>query len=155
MRRKFKNASNLYSYLHSSGVLEAGDQKKIDLAREEYWKNYRKLWAKSKRKSSKSISISLNFKEYKIIMLGAKEHGITCTQYIRGSVLAYTQKTWIGLKNPAVNKIIELLSLTYTSIQNLEDDDLITTNLADTLTQLIQSQEKEITEALLNLHKQE
>lgn len=59
-RRRLNTKSNLCSYLRSSGVLENGTSEDIQKVKNDYWKEYKRIWRKNNRKSGKEITITFS-----------------------------------------------------------------------------------------------
>jgi uncharacterized protein (DUF1778 family) len=150
MKRKLKVSSGLYSYLHASGVLNTGNENAIALARKEYWRNYKKVWRKEKRKKEKEITISLNTEELKVITQSAKIHQRNVTAFIKESAFAYINKRYIVPSQETVHSIRQLLAMLYNQIEQLLDENKLQSELGNELKQKITELERFILPVLFN-----
>ena len=119
MKRRIKKGSGVYSYLLSKGVLENGTKGEIQKAKQEYWREYKAKWRKAKRKEAKEFCISLNQAELRLFTHEAKRHKMSCTEFIKQTSLAYTQKRYVVPNSLEVRKIAQLLSMTHNLIQEV------------------------------------
>jgi uncharacterized protein (DUF1778 family) len=120
-----KNHTELYHFLERTGALATGDKKKIQEAKEIFWKDYRKTYSRNKRKEKRSLNISFTQKEFKLIAKAAESHTNT-TSYIRQAALGLAQGVNIYLSRREYNTFIELLTLTYTKLQFMENEEKLT-----------------------------
>lgn len=131
---------------------KTGIQSLIDKAKMEYRKEYKKKWKENRRTMDRSISVLFNSAEYSTLSHEAKQHGLKVAPFIRQSVLAYLNKTYLLVDPNKVNEICLLLKMMLLKIEDLIDND---SPLTPTL-QAIQNLEHEIRVQLnspLELHE--
>src|SRR5882724_11575645 len=119
MSRIKKKNIGVYAYLDSRGLLEKGTGKEIELAKKEYWRDYRKKYNKNKRQENRSFQILFNFKEAKIIARQAKKYHCSAPGYIKQSALSEKQNIvdWV-----TVGEIRELIIGHHTTLINLIEE---------------------------------
>jgi uncharacterized protein (DUF1778 family) len=144
-RRKYHTA--LYQYLDRTGALATEDKKKIQEAKEMFWKDYRKTYSRNMRKEKRSLNISFTQKEFKLISKAAESHP-NITSYIRQAALTLVQGTDIYLSRREYNTLIELLTLTYTKLRFVEQEEKLTHAQAKDLFESISRQEEWIKQKL-------
>jgi uncharacterized protein (DUF1778 family) len=142
------NHRNLYTFLEESGVLETGSDEDIELARKKYWREYKRKWARDKRKSKKQVTISLNAQEYKLILQSAKTYGRNTAQYVKDAVLAYGKKQYLIPDPMILNYIREAFTLNYNAIAQLEQEQTLSFETEHILISKLDSLERIITEKL-------
>jgi predicted HicB family RNase H-like nuclease len=142
--RKAKANSNLYTHLRKSGVLEHGNHEQIQSARKEYWKEYKRLWKKDRRKKEKEFTISFNSEEQKILTEAAKRHKISRTAFIKQATFAYINNSFVVPDSMEVKQIAQLLAMSYNSIQELFVEDKIDSQIGRVLFEKISDLEREI-----------
>lgn len=138
--KKPQDHITLYDYLDKIGVLQKGNQAEIDEARKTYWKDYRRKYSRSKRKDTKSYTVSFTFKESKIIESAAKGFH-SPTAFVKYATLAYTQSNQIGISPNAYESLVELLTLTYTHVQYFEDEEKLSQEQISYLYKSLETQE--------------
>lgn len=148
--KKKNNHRNLYKFLEESGLLETGSDEEIAEARKKYWREYKKLYARDKRKSKKQVTISLNPQEYKLISLSAKVYGRNMARYVKDAVLAYSNKQYLIPDPMLLNYIREALTLNYNAIAQLEEEQTLSFETEKILITKLDSLERIITEILKN-----
>src|SRR4051812_8742836 len=112
MKQGIKISGGLHQYLNASGVLNHGSSEQIILAKQNYWKEYRRKYIQEKRKEEKQFNVSFTQKEYSIVKKAAKGFN-SCTEFIKRSTLAAANGKGIG--DPStLNTLTELFTLTYT-----------------------------------------
>lgn len=125
INRKKNSKASIYYFLKSSGVLETGTHEQIQKVRAEYWRIYKRNWRINKRKTEKEFTISLTEEELKEINSESKRHRLSRTKFIKQACFAYINKSFIVPDSKAVKLIAQQLSITYNSIQELMEEDLI------------------------------
>jgi hypothetical protein len=120
-----KKKSEVYAYLQKIGVLETNDEVIITHAKRLYWKEYKKRFAKNKRRQFKATTVFMNKQEYKTIREVAARHKRSVTAYIKESSLCYAQQRFLVPDILAVHEIKEALQLHYVSIQRSFEDGLL------------------------------
>ncbi len=149
-RRRLNTKSNLCSYLRSSGVLENGTSEDIQKVKNDYWKEYKRIWKKNKRKSEKEITISFTQDEFKEISIESERHKLSRTKFIKQSCLAYINKRYLVPDEIDVKRISQLLSMTYNSIQEKFEEKLIDKSAGQEILNRIFKIEREILPVLQN-----
>lgn len=135
MKRRVEGRSSVYAFLHASGVLENGTHEEIQSARKAYWKEYKRKWRNEKRRKEKELTVSLDKIELNSLSLEARRHKISRTQFLKQAAFAYMNQSFIVPNTAEVNRIAQLLSMTYNSIQDLLENDAMSFNVGrDALT---------------------
>ncbi|MBL7821224.1 MAG: hypothetical protein JNL65_11465 [Saprospiraceae bacterium] len=144
MNRKLKTKTNIYAFLKSSGVLENGSHEDIQKVRKEYWSEYKRKWRKQKRKIEKELTIHFNPEELAVISLEAKRHKLSRIKFIKHSCFAYINKSFIVPDSFEVKRISQLLSMLYSSIRELLEEDKLSFKSGRDSLEMIQKLEREI-----------
>jgi hypothetical protein len=142
-----KKNSPYYTYLEP--FLETGDEALIAKAKKEYFKEYKRNWRKEFRAKNMEIAISWSKEEYKELQKNAKEHTLSTTQYIKQATIAYASKRYIVPEKTLIQKGIQYLGMTYTSIEHIEESERI--NLKE-IKEKIDQLEKEFREVIFSPH---
>ena len=122
MKRRNDHKSSLYQYLDEIGVLENGTEEEIQTARALYWKNYKRLWRKQKRKVEKELRTSWTADELKDLTKASKLHKMSRVKYIKSATIAYSNKAFIVPDKIEVRRIAQLLAMNYNLIQEMIDE---------------------------------
>lgn len=130
MGNRINHTNKLREYLGTSTLPEAE-------ARKLYWNNYKAQWRKNRRRKLKEFAISYTQKELQNITNAAKGHKRSTTSFIKEASLAYCTQQFLVPDPQTINQIKELLSLTYTRIQHLTEDEKLSTDIGDKLLDLI------------------
>lgn len=148
--RKNNNHTGLFEFLKASGILETGSKEAIAQARKMYWAEYKKNWAKNRRKREKQVTISLNLKEYKLISQSAKVHGRDVTPYVKEIALTHSKKQYL-IPNPmSINYIREAFLLNYNVIAQLEKESTLSVETEQKLLAKLERLELMVMEKLKN-----
>lgn len=150
MKRRIKTNSGVYGCLTSSGVLENGTHEEIQNARKDYWREYKRKWRNEKRKKEKEITVSLNNDELKILTREAKRHKMKRTRFLKQASFAYINNSYVVPDRLEVQRISQLLSMTYNSVQELVDENKINHNLGRSILETIRLLERDILPLLHN-----
>ena len=150
MKRRVKINSGVYGFLLTRGVLEKGTDQEIQNARREYWKEYKRKWRNEKRKTEKELTASFNSEELKLLTQEAKRHKMSRTQFMKQTSLAYISKNYIVPNIYEVKQIAQLLSMTYNSMQDLVDENKVSSNIGRNSLEIIYQLEREILPILHN-----
>ena len=121
MKGSIKNKSGIYEYLETCGVLNMGTDKEIEEARKEYWKKYRAMYQRQKRKEQNAFTVSFTKKEMRLLKPVVQKHHSNYTRFIKQATLAYIQQKFVVIDPASVNQIRELLTKDYTTLQNIEE----------------------------------
>jgi len=146
MSRAAKNKSNLYQYLEP--YLATGDQDIIATARKNYIRQYQASWRKAQRKNNYSFTISFTPEEAKEIAEGAKKHKRSRTAYIKAASLSYLSLRYIVPDIQAVAEIRQLLTMCFTQIQMLAEDNILRFSTARSILDEIQELEQRVLSTL-------
>ncbi len=144
MKRKVKSENSIYSYLQSSGVLEKGTNEEIQKVRSEYWREYKRKWRLAKRRKEKEFTVSFNSDELKLLNQHAKRHHVSRTQFIKETTFAYINNSFIVPDLLEVKRISQILAMTYNSIQELFEGNVIKFEIGRDLVDAIHNLEREI-----------
>jgi hypothetical protein len=79
-----------------------------------------------------------------------KRHKLSLTKFIKQATRAYMYKTYIVPDRVEVKQVIQLLSMTYNLIQELQEEDNITIDLGRTLLDRVWRLEREVLPILHN-----
>lgn len=149
MKRSLKKRSTLYTYLESTKILETGTEEQINLAKKAYWKEYKRVWRKHKRRAEKELTLSFNRPEMKIVTDEARKHKMSRTGYIKRATLAYIDKIYLVTDLEQVRRITQLLAMNYNIIQRMVEDGQLTSTLGNTVLAKVSDLEKQV---LIQLH---
>lgn len=132
MKRNIKRSSGIYAFLESTGLLEKGSVEDIQRVKKQYWATARKEWKKNKRKECKSYTIFFNQPELKIVTRSAKNYHYSITNFIKQASLCYNTNQSI-IDKKIVGEIREAISLHYSKLQTLGEENILTQKAIDTL----------------------
>lgn len=139
----------IYDYLDSIKVLETGTDEEIALARKTYWKSYKTEWRRKKRKEEKELTTSWTADELTELINAAKKHKVSKTKFIKISTLAYIDKRYIGTDQIEVRRIAQLLAVTYNSILEMLDENVLELQTGKIILEKIFDLERQV---LVSLH---
>ncbi len=139
----------IYDYLDSIKVLETGTDEEITLARKTYWKRYKTEWRRKKRKEEKELTTSWTADELTELICAAKKHSISKTKFIKTSTLAYIDKRYIVPDQIEVRRIAQLLAVTYNSIREMLDENVLELQTGKIILEKIFDLERQV---LVSLH---
>jgi ribosomal protein S25 len=145
---KSEQKTSLHDYLEP--VLETGNEEEIAFARKMYWKKYKAAWRKQRRKEQKEFAVSFTDKELGLITSEAKKHHRSRTGYIKHACLAYSEKRFLMADLAAFNRIRELLSLNYNSLQQLSEENVLQYHTGNQLMEKIAELERNVLTSLQN-----
>jgi len=138
----------IYQFLEASGILESGTDEAIKEAREKYWKIYKANWRREKRREEKELTTSWGKDELKTLSEAARKHKISKTQFIKQATLAYINKAYIAPDRDAVLRIVQLLAMTYNTVEELKDENAISLQTGTAILKTIGDLEREVRVAL-------
>jgi len=150
MKRAIKKRSSIYQYLESSGVLDNGTIEEIKAARKKYWMEYKRLWRKDKRRKEKEFTVSFSKDDLQLLTKVARRHKRKRTLFIKTATLAYINKTYIVPDEIEVRQIRQLLSMSYNSLEQQMEEEILSVEAGKVLLQLIQQLEREVLVLLYN-----
>ena len=143
-----KKHSAFYQYLEP--FLESGNASVIKKAKAEWRKKYKADWRRNTRKENKEITVSWSQDEFRILKAESKRHRLSSTAFIKKTVMAYIDKRYIVPNQNAVNKILQLLALTYNSIEEMQNEQLLSYNTEKKLHSEISQLERDIRIAIFS-----
>lgn len=108
---KHKTDSNLWAYLEALGVLEHGTDAEIKAAKHAYWRNYYTKYRRDQREDKPEFSVPLSKKngDYGKMALGAQQHHMTITAFIRKSALNYLDRAYLVPNQNQVARLEQVL----------------------------------------------
>lgn len=109
-------------YTYMAPFLESGNEAAIAHAKKEYRRKYKAQWRKAKRKQVKEIATSWEKEEYSMLKSEAKRHRKSITLFIKKATVAYMDKRYVVPNEAQITKVMQLLALTYNSINELKDE---------------------------------
>jgi len=144
MKRKVNKENTIYSHLKTYGVLENGTHEDIQKVRSEYWREYKRKWRVAKRRMDKEFTVSFNSDELKILNQEAERHHLSRTQFIKDTTFAYINNSYIVPDLLEIKRISQILAMTYNSIQELFEDNVIKFEVGRDLLDTINKLERDI-----------
>ena len=148
MKRKLKHTSKLYQFLEQKGVLANGTDAEILAAKQEYRRLYQANWRRSRRKADTELTVTLTARELQILTVAAQKHHRAKSRFLKEAALAYTTKSFVVPDVFTTNAILEYLTLAYTEIQKLFDENKMSYQVGTEALQRIATLETEVTKAL-------
>lgn len=94
----------------------SGDQAAIAQAKAQWRREYKAAWRKSKRKRDKEVTLCWTPAEYRELTHEAKRHNMNVTQYCKAAILGYMHRRYVVPNQLQVQKILQLLALTYNTL---------------------------------------
>ena len=149
MKRKIKSGSGLWAYLESSGVLN-GPEEGIAMARKKYWSDFRARWRKQRRKEMKEFTVYFSPADLKVIAKAAVRHKMSRTGYIKRATLSYTDQVFLIPDLIEVRRISQLLAMTYNLLQQMMEEEKLSSQIGKTLQKKIDALEHEVLIRLKN-----
>jgi len=148
MKRTAKKKIGIYQFLEASGILESGTDDAIKEARKQYWRTYKSTWRRTKRREEKELTTSWAADEVKTLSEAALIHKISKTQFIKQATLAYINKAYIVPDRDAVLRIVQLLAMTYNTVEELKDENAISVQTGTAILKKIGDLERDVRVAL-------
>jgi hypothetical protein len=142
-----KKQNRVYEFLQASGVLENGTTEEIQLAKKQYWAGVRKEYKQNRRHQQKSYTVFFTTTELKTITPKANRFR-NVTSYIKQATLAQAKEQCI-IDKKTVGEIRQAVALHYSTIQQLQEDNILPTQFADEVLEEITGIEKMILQYLL------
>lgn len=139
-RKRHKNAvKEFIDHAVSEGTDYSTEQLK-----KEYWAKYKAAWRKKRREEQKEITLSFTKVELSVISRESARHNRSRTRYIKEAALAYSTNKYLVPDAVSVRQIKELLSLNYSAIQALMDEERIEMKTGETILSRIMTLETQI-----------
>ena len=142
MKRRSKKYSAYYTYMEP--FFEKGKQEDIRQAKLVYRRIYKANWRKEHRKVIKEITTGWNKDEYSIIKTEAKKHKIGITRFIKQATVAYINRRYIPLHKQEINKILQLVALTYNNIEEMGQEERLNVDATKTVKEAINRLEQNV-----------
>ncbi len=121
MNRVKKHKGGMWEYLESSGVLGKGTDEEIKLAKKAYRKGYYLKYKQKQRQHKPEFTVNFSNEkgEYSIIEHAARRHKMAITAFIRASVLAYLNRSYLVPNQDQVASFELILSQCLNEIQSI------------------------------------
>lgn len=148
MKERGKKYSAYYQYLKP--FLENGNDDAIKKAKKDYRRKYKAEWRKQNRKINKELTIPWTKNEKTILSAESKRHKLSNTRFIKKAVMAYIDKRYIVPNQNEVNKMLQLIALTYNSIEEMQNEDIFSQVTAKNLQNKIDQLERDIRIAIFS-----
>lgn len=112
-RKKNKiQMETLKEYLTAKGLLNEPNPKKLEAAKEEYYKQYRKKYDSEYKKQFKRVELLLTTSEYRKLRKEAFEHHQKIRPFLKSCVFAYIDESFILPDDEKLRKLrLELLRI--------------------------------------------
>ena len=149
--RKVSRNSKLWEYLDSVGVLVNGTDEQIKEAKKEYRKQYLLNYKRKQRENSPEFGVyfSKSNGEFRKIQRSADEHKKTIPAFIKASVFAYINKTYIVPDRNQIARLEELLANCFNEIQSFaKANKTLYWQQFDDIQKRIEKLEREVSEVL-------
>lgn len=122
MKQSNNITTSLYEHLEQSGVLQSGDEQRIQAERRKYRNAYKAQWRRKKRKEQKECTISFTKNELKQITGQLSSYQCSVPQFVKMIVLQYLEQAYVPIHSQAINQIRALLMQNYTLLQTIEEN---------------------------------
>ena len=123
---------------------QRGNEAEIFLAKKEYRRLYKRQWRNEFRAANKELTISLNKEELKEVKNEAGKHKFAITQFIKQAVFGYINKRYIPINKNEINKILQLVALSYNCIEELKEEHKVNNEIAAVLQETINHLDHEL-----------
>lgn len=120
MSRRSKRYDKFYQFL--TPYLEKGNPEEIAWAKREYRRIYKASWRKTQRKENKAYTVSWTKEELRTLTESARKHKQKPTRYIKQATLAYINKRYVVPDQREINRILQLVAMTYNAIENISQE---------------------------------
>jgi hypothetical protein len=120
MAKRSKRYNEFYQFL--SPYLERGNVAEILWAKKEYRRIYKAKWRKVNRKENKAFTVSWNKEEFHLLTETAKRHKVKPTRFIKQATLAYINKRYVVPNQQEMNKVLQLVAMTYNAIESIAQE---------------------------------
>ena len=115
----------VWKYLQDSGVLDYGSAEDIEEARKTYWREFRRQNKAKRRLERPEINVALTGKTMlEMFTEAAKDHNRSLSAFIRDSVVAYLEKSFVNPNKQDWHKILQVLYKIEIEIRRISEDDL-------------------------------
>lgn len=150
MKRAIKKKSSLYAYLDTCGVLENGKEEDIRSAKRQYYKEYKRLWRKEKRRKEQEFTMSFSKEELEQITEAARKNKMSRTKYIKRTTLWHMSQVYIVPDIVEVRRISQWLAMHYNLLEQMIEDEKISSQLGNSLKRKIEEIEHQVLIHLCN-----
>jgi uncharacterized protein YfeS len=120
MSKRSKRYSKFYAFL--APYLEKGNQAEIQLAKIAYRKLYKANWRKAQRNETKPFTVSYGKNDLQVLLNAAKKHNLKPTRFIKYAVEAYMNKRYLVPSNKEIQKILQLVAMTYNTLETFGEE---------------------------------
>ncbi len=120
MAKRSKRYNEFYQFL--SPYLEKGDVVEILWAKKEYRRIYKAKWRKVNRTENKAYTVSWTTEELQVLTEAAKKHKVKPTRFIKQATLAYINKRYVVPNQQEMNKVLQLVAMTYNTIESISQE---------------------------------
>lgn len=148
--RAVKKKSSLYSFLDASGVLETGSEEEILKSKKLYYKEYKRIWRKEKRKTEKEFTLSFTNAELKQITEAARKHKMSLTKYIKRTTIWHMSQVYIVPDIVEVRRISQWLAMHFNLIQQMVEEEKLSSQFGNPLLKKIEEIEHQVLIHLCN-----
>jgi hypothetical protein len=148
MAKRSKRYADFYQFL--TPYLEKGSPAEIAWAKKEYRRRYKAEWRRVHRKENKTFTVGWTKEELGILTVASKKHKVKPTRFIKQATLAYINKRYVVPNQQEVNKILQLVAMTYNAIETIiQESEINITSIRKTEEEIFQL-EHEIRVVLLS-----
>lgn len=120
MAKRSKRYNEFYQFL--SPYLERGNVAEILWAKKEYRRIYKAKWRKVNRTKNKAYTVSWTSEDLKALTEASKRHKQKPTQFIKQATLAYINKRFVVPNQQEMNKVLQLVAMTYNAIESIAQE---------------------------------
>ena len=120
MAKRSKRYNEFYWFM--SPYLQKGDPVEIAWAKKEYRKRYKATWRRIFREENKSFAVAWSKEELHTLTEAAKRHKQKPTRFIKQATLAYINKRYLVPNQRDINKVLQLVAMTYNSIESMAQE---------------------------------
>ena len=105
-------SKKLYEYLVNAGLLN-GTPEEVAFAKQEYRKEYRRTWMKTKASLTKEVRIEFTRREYHNLLIYAKTAGTSPTAFCKSLTNSAIQNKQIIPNKDRLQEILQVISMTF------------------------------------------
>lgn len=121
MVKRSKRYNEFYQFM--SPYFEKGNPTEIAWAKKEYRRRYKARWRRVFRKENKSFAVAWTKEELHTLTDAAKKHKQKPTRFIKQATMAYINKRYIVPNQREMNKVLQLVAMTYNAIETIAGDE--------------------------------
>lgn len=120
MAKRSKRYNEFYQFM--SPYLEKGNPAEIAGAKKEYRRRYKARWRRINRKDNKAYTVSWTREELRALTEASKRHKQKPTTFIKQATLAYINKRYVVPNQQEMNKVLQLVAMTYNAIDSIAQE---------------------------------